>query len=47
MIIEAMKMENELRAPSAGKVVHVAVGVGATVDAGQLLVELAPHDSGS
>lgn len=41
VVMEAMKMENELRAPSAGtvKVVHVTPGM--AVERGALLVELA------
>ena len=38
--MEAMKMENELRAASAGKVRAVHVSVGAAVEKGALLVEL-------
>ena len=37
MILEAMKMENEIMAPKAGKVTAVAVAKGATVAAGDLL----------
>lgn len=37
MILEAMKMENEIMAPKAGKVVSVAVQKGATVETGTLL----------
>jgi recombinational DNA repair ATPase RecF len=40
VVVEAMKMENELRAPYAGVVKAVHVGAGASVDAGQVLVEL-------
>ncbi len=40
LVVEAMKMQNELRAPRAGSVVRVAVGVGATVDVGDVLVVL-------
>ena len=40
IIVEAMKMENEMHAPATGKVLTVHVAEGATVDAGQLLVEL-------
>jgi len=43
VIVEAMKMENEVRAPRASRVVRVAVVAGATVDAGQVLLELEPH----
>ncbi|MDQ3171083.1 MAG: hypothetical protein M3Q55_13180 [Acidobacteriota bacterium] len=38
IVIEAMKMENELRAPKAGRVKEVAVETGASVVAGRLLV---------
>jgi biotin carboxyl carrier protein len=41
LVIEAMKMQNELRAPRDGRVETVAVGVGETIDLGQLLVVLA------
>lgn len=37
MILEAMKMENEILAPSDGKVVSVAVNTGKQVDAGDVL----------
>jgi biotin carboxyl carrier protein len=40
VIIEAMKMENELRAPRAGRVKDVPVRDGQAVDAGALLVVL-------
>ncbi|MEP7088346.1 MAG: biotin/lipoyl-containing protein [Gemmatimonadota bacterium] len=40
VVMEAMKMENELRAPAAGKVKVVHVIVGAAVEKGALLVEL-------
>jgi biotin carboxyl carrier protein len=40
VVMEAMKMENELRAISAGKVRAVHVSVGAAVEKGALLVEL-------
>jgi biotin carboxyl carrier protein len=38
LVIEAMKMENELRAPRAGRVRDVAVEQGASVEAGRVLV---------
>lgn len=45
IIVEAMKMENELHAPTAGVVQRVAVREGDTVDAGQVLLEIvAPSD---
>ncbi|NYF78788.1 acetyl-CoA carboxylase biotin carboxyl carrier protein subunit [Granulicella arctica] len=38
VVIEAMKMQNELKSPKAGKVVRIAVAVGDTVLAGGVLV---------
>ncbi len=38
IVIEAMKMENELRAPRAGTVTAVRVAPGATVEAGTVVV---------
>ena len=38
VVVEAMKMENELRAPKAGRVKDVSVSAGASVDAGRVLV---------
>jgi acetyl/propionyl-CoA carboxylase alpha subunit len=38
VVIEAMKMQNELKSPKAGRVGRVAVGVGDTVGAGDVLV---------
>ncbi len=40
VVMEAMKMENELRAPSAGTVKSVLAQPGAAVDKGAVLVEL-------
>jgi 3-methylcrotonyl-CoA carboxylase alpha subunit len=40
IVLEAMKMENELEAEQSGRVVAVQVEAGATVEAGELLVEL-------
>lgn len=37
VVVEAMKMQNELKAPKAGAIVSVSVEVGATVNAGDLL----------
>ncbi len=39
--IEAMKMQNEVRAPRGGRITEVAVEAGQTVAAGALLVRLA------
>jgi len=41
MVLEAMKMENEIMAPSDGKVTSVAVAKGASVEAGALLCTIA------
>jgi len=38
LVVEAMKMENELRSPRPGRVQEVAVREGQTVEAGALLV---------
>ncbi len=38
VVVEAMKMENELRAPRAGRVMDVPVREGQAVEAGALLV---------
>ena len=42
VIVEAMKMENELRASGPGRVVRVHVGKGDAVTKDQVLVELEP-----
>ena len=38
VVVEAMKMENELKSPKAGKVVEVKVLPGQTVEKGELLI---------
>jgi biotin carboxyl carrier protein len=40
IVIEAMKMQNELKAPKNGVVKKINVAEGATVDAGQALAEV-------
>ncbi|MBI4040811.1 MAG: acetyl-CoA carboxylase biotin carboxyl carrier protein subunit [Deltaproteobacteria bacterium] len=40
IIMEAMKMENELKAPTSGKVKSISVQVGATVETGTDLLHL-------
>jgi len=40
VVVEAMKMENEIRAPRAGQVREVLVGPGVSVEAGRPLVVL-------
>lgn len=42
IVLEAMKMENELKAPSAGIIQGISVTAGQTVERGQPLVQLAP-----
>jgi biotin carboxyl carrier protein len=37
VVIEAMKMQNELKSPKAGRVIRVAVAVDETVGAGEVL----------
>jgi pyruvate carboxylase subunit B len=39
VVLEAMKMENELKAPAEGVVKVVRVGPGEAVEKGQVLVE--------
>ncbi len=41
VVIEAMKMQNELKSPKAGKVVRIAVAVGDTVQSGDVLAVVA------
>lgn len=40
MILEAMKMENEILAPQAGKIATIEIDEGATVDTGDLLATM-------
>ena len=40
LAVEAMKMQNELRAPRAGTIVRIAAGVHATVEVGDVLLVL-------
>jgi biotin carboxyl carrier protein len=40
LVIEAMKMQNELKAPKKGKVTKLNVGEGTAVEAGQILAEV-------
>ena len=42
VMIEAMKMENELRTPAAAVVTAIRVSTGQAVDKGAVLVELGP-----
>ncbi len=37
VVIEAMKMQNEMQAPKAGRVIELTVAAGATVAAGEVL----------
>ena len=41
LVVEAMKMQNELRAPRDGTVERVAVAAGRTIEVGDLLLVLA------
>ncbi|WP_433984431.1 biotin/lipoyl-containing protein [Tunturiibacter empetritectus] len=38
IVIEAMKMQNELKSPKAGRVARIAVAVGDAVGSGDVLV---------
>ncbi len=40
VVVEAMKMENVLRAPCPGKITSIKVRAGDTVDSGDILVEI-------
>ncbi len=40
VVLEAMKMENEIRAPREGTVQHLNVQPGQTVFLGELLIEI-------
>jgi biotin carboxyl carrier protein len=40
LVVEAMKMQNEMKSPRAGVVVSVNVSAGDTVEAGQLLATI-------
>ena len=37
VVVEAMKMENELRSPKTGRVKEIAAAAGESVDAGRVL----------
>ena len=41
VVVEAMKMQNEMKSPKAGQVVRLSAHVGATVAAGEVLVVIA------
>ena len=40
VVVEAMKMQNEMKAPRAGKVIAIAAKAGATVTAGDVLATI-------
>lgn len=42
-VLEAMKMENDVRTPTAGVVAEIGVSVGQAVESGHLLVRLEPQ----
>lgn len=43
VVVEAMKMESELKAPSTGKIKEIKVNEGDTVEEGAILVTLSPE----
>ncbi|MCB9680888.1 MAG: biotin/lipoyl-binding protein [Alphaproteobacteria bacterium] len=45
VVVEAMKMENEFKAPFAGVVASVEVAAGQAVESGAVLVVLDPADA--
>ncbi len=45
IIVEAMKMENEVLSDGPGVVRSILVSAGDTVDAGAVLIEIEPHDA--
>ena len=45
VIVEAMKMQNELVAPLKGRVARISVEPGATVETGQLLIAIQPEEA--
>lgn len=45
IIVEAMKMENEVLAAGPGTIRRILVSAGDTVDAGAVLIEIEPHDA--
>jgi acetyl/propionyl-CoA carboxylase alpha subunit len=47
VIVEAMKMENELRAEASGRVTGVRVSPGEAVERDQVLIDLGPEDEPS
>lgn len=47
VVIESMKMQNEITAPIGGTVTKVACAVGAQVGFGDMLVEIKPSDTSS
>jgi biotin carboxyl carrier protein len=40
LVVEAMKMQNDVRTPRAGRIARVAVGPGQTVELRDVLVEI-------
>jgi biotin carboxyl carrier protein len=46
MVVEAMKMENEIASPIDGVIVEIAVSVGDTVEAGVTLFVVEPPEPG-
>lgn len=46
LVVEAMKMQNDLHAPTAGTIEAIHVAAGQAVEANQLLVMITRHDHG-
>ena len=46
VVLEAMKMQNELESPGDGKVEEIFVKAGQSVESGTLLLRLAAEDTG-
>jgi pyruvate carboxylase subunit B len=46
VVVEAMKMENELRAPGDGIVMEVAARPGAVVESGAVLIVIGKKEQG-
>ena len=47
VVLESMKMENYVHAPSDGTISEIPVGAGRTVSAGDVLVRMSTPDSSS
>ncbi len=45
VVVEAMKMQNEMKAPRAGRVASISVKAGDSVNAGTVLASIEPPDA--